>query len=134
MENLQYLVHLEDRTKRAEFDMRGNLTHLDNISQLFRSISPHLSSSDATSADDHSSHDVSPRDPHHLFDSEEASKLKVDMEYVSKKLEHTRKDIQEARKEVRPLVILRGSFNSDKDSTGRVSGQPKKGGYYYILY
>ena len=122
MENLQYLVHLEDRTKRAEFDMKGNLTHLDNISQLFQSISPHYSSSGATFADDHSSHDVSPHDSHHLYDSEEASKLKVDMEYVSKKLEQTRKDIQEACKEVRLLVILRGSFNTDEDATGRVSG------------
>ena len=134
MEDIQYLVHLEDRTKRAEFDMKGNLTKLDNISQLLQSISPHDSLSNATSVDDHSSHDVSPRDPHYLYDREEASKLRADLEYVLKRLEQTRIDIKEARTEVRLLVKLRGSFKADKESTGRVSNQSKTRGYYYILY
>ena len=114
--------------------MKGNLTQLDNIFQLFQSISPHDSSSNATPADDHSSHDMSPRDPHYLYDSEEASKLKADMEYVSKKLEQTRRDIKEARTEVRLLVKLRGSFKADRESTGRVFDQSEKGVYYYIFY
>ena len=134
MEDIQYLIHLEDRTKRAEFDMKGNLTQLDNISQLFQSISLHDSSSNATSADNHSLHEVSPRDPHYLYDSEEASKLKADLEYVSKKLEQTRRDIKEARTEVRLPVKLRGFFKADNESTGRVSDQPEKGVYYYIFY
>lgn len=114
MENIQYLIHLEDRTKRAEFDMKSNLTQLDNISRLFVSISPHESSSNATSAKVCSSHDVSPPDPHHLYYSEEASKLKADFEYVSKNLEQTRRDIKEARTEVRLLVKLQCSFKADK--------------------
>ena len=134
MEDIQYLIHLEDRTKRAEFDMKGNITQLDNISQLFQSISLHDLSSNATSADDRSSHDVSPRDPHYLYDSEEASKLKADLEYVSKRLEQTRRDIKEALTEVRLLVKLRGSFKADNELTGRVSDQPEKGVYHYIFY
>ena len=134
MEDIQYLIHLEDRTKRAEFDMKGNLTKLDNISQLLQSISLYDSLSNSTSANDHSSHDTSPRDPHHLYDREEASKLKADLEYVSKKLEQTRIDIKEARTEVRLLLKLRGSFRADKESTGRVSDQPEKRGYSYVLY
>ena len=134
MKNIHYLIHLEDRTKRAEFDMKGNITQLDNISQLFQSISPHKSSSNATSAQVCSSHDVSPPDPHHLYYSEEASKLKADLEYVSKNLEQTRREIIEARTEVRLVVKLQGSFKADKELTGRVSDQPEKGGYSYILY
>ena len=134
MENIQYLIHLEDRTKRAEFHMKGNLTQLDNISQLFQSIAPHDSSSRATSANNHSSHDVPPRDPHYHYESEEASKLKADLEYVLKKLEQTRRGIKEARTEVRSLVELRGSFKADKKSTGRVPNQPKKGGYSYVFH
>ena len=134
MEDLQYLIHLEDRTKRAEYDMKGNLAQLDNIFQLFQNTSPHDSSSNATSAEDHSSHNSSLRDVHCLYDSKEASKLKTDLEYVSKKLEQTRRDIKEARTEVRLLVKLRGSFKPDKESTGRVSDQPEKGGYSYIFY
>ena len=102
MENMQYLIHLEDCTKRAEFDMKGNLTQFDSISQLLQSISPHEASSNATSAKVCSS----PPDPHHLYYSEEASKLKADLEYVSKNLEQTRRDIKEARIEVRLLVKL----------------------------
>ena len=134
MEDLQYLIHLEDRTKRAESDMKGNLAQLDNIFQLFQSTSPHDSSSNAISADGHSSHDASPRDLHCLYDSKEASKLKADLEYVSKKLEQTRRDIKEARTEVRLLVKLRGSFKADKESIGGVSDQPEKGRYSYIFY
>ena len=134
MENIQYLIHLEDRTKRAEFDMKGNLIQLDNISRLFQSIALHDSSSHATSAKNHSSHDVSPRDPHYHYDSEEISKLKADLEYVLRKLEQTRRDIKEARTEVRTLLKLRGSFKADKKSTGRVANQPQKRGYSYLFY
>ena len=81
--------------------MKSNLIQLDSISQIFQSITPCDSSSNATSAADHASHDESPRDPHFFFGSESVSKLKIDMEYVSKELKQTRRDIKKVRTEVR---------------------------------
>ena len=87
--------------------MKSNLTQLDNIFQILQSITLHDPSANATSADDHYLNDVSPRALHYVYDSEKASKLKADMEYISKELEQTRRGIKEARAQVRRFVKLR---------------------------
>lgn len=107
MENTQYLIHLDDRIKSAELDMKSNLIQLDNIYRLLQTTALQDQLSNNTSADDCSPHDASLKDPHYLHDSGKTSKLKADMEYISKELNQTRRDINEARTQVRLFVKLR---------------------------
>ena len=87
--------------------MKSNLIHLDNIYRLLHTTALQDPSSNDTSADDCSPHDASPKDPHCLHDSGKTSKLKADMEYISKELNQIRRDIKEARTQVRLFMKLR---------------------------
>ena len=94
------MVHLDDCTKRAEYDMRSNLIQLNEISLSLERATLHDPQLNPPSASDPSLHNESSRNLSSISDGNFASRLKADMEYILKELGQTRRDIEEARADV----------------------------------